>query len=617
MVAQKLQFGVLKVTTSISFKNIKNPELSLLMGSSTFVYSNPDSVSVPQPTRRTGLSVGTELVTFINRNNRRMVGFHDYPIGCHDNGIWMIVLPGFGETKTEVLAESYYFARNGFHSLRFDYSDHIGESDGDIVNTTLENLKIDILSSLDHVCGKYRPEKVGAVASSLAARALFRVGREDDRLDLLISLVSVVDLQKTLFSIYREDFVDRVKRGETVKMMDVLGFQVDAGHFLRSAIANSYEDLQTTIDDVRNIDAPIVFFAAENDAWVELRDVQQLIYAKPGKRQDLYILNGAMHELQENPDVSRAALRGMVSSALQYLSSSGFAGLIARPTLREIGFRNRKEKLRNKIIYESKKDNEREFWKSYLDRYTFVVNVPDYWELLTLVYSLLRLNECAHGDIVLDAGCGIGNFGTYALVKRIYAAKQDLVSLLRPQSLRYLGIDFVGEALLTARSTHSQIEREFIGSRGNPTERRLLECSYMLADLDVGLPLRENSVGAICCNLVMSYLQNPRRCVESLVRLLKPGGRMVVSSLKPFADLSQVYRNFIKIAKCPSDIDEARKLLSNAGRIKVKEAHGVYEFFSEDALVKLMDSTGLSEIETFRSLGDQANVVVGIKNSND
>ena len=89
---------------------------------------------------------------------------------------------------------------------------------------------------------------------------------------------------------------------------------------------------------------------------------------------------------------------------------------------------------------------------------------------------------------------------------------------------------------------------------------------------------------------------------------------MVVSSLKPFADMSQVYRNFIKIAKCQSDIDEARKLLSNAGRIKVKEAHGVYEFFSEDALVKLMNSAGLSEVETFRSLGDQANVVVGVKN---
>jgi len=584
------------------------------MGSSNSVYANMYCESASQTVNQSRVSVGTELVTFINRNKQRLVGFHDYPIGCQENGRWMIVLPGFGETKTEVLAEAYYFARNGFHTFRFDYSNHIGESDGDIVRTTLESLNTDILSSLDHICGKYRPLKVGAVASSLAARALFRAGREDNRLDLLISLVSVVDLQKTLYNIYREDFLDRVKRGETVGMMDVLGFQVDAGHFLRSAIANSYENFQTTIDDIKNINAPIVFFAAERDAWVDLFDVQRLIYAKPGKRQDLYILNGAMHELQENPDVSRAALRGMVSSALQYLCCPGDARPIAKPTLREIGFRNRKEKLRNKIIYESRKDNEREFWKSYLDKYTFVVNVPDYWELLTLVHSLLRLEECVHDDIVLDAGCGIGNFGTYALVKRIYTAKQDLVNLLRPQSLRYLGVDFVREALITARCTHTQIEREFLGFCGGRNGRRLLEGDYVLADLDFKLPLKENSIGAICCNLVTSYLQNPNQCVESLVRLLKPGGRIVVTSLKPFADMSQVYRNFINIAKSKSDIYEARKLLSNAGRIKVKEAHGVYEFFSEDALVKLMNSTGLSEVETFRSLGDQANVVVGVKN---
>ena len=93
----------------------------------------------------------------------------------------------------------------------------------------------------------------------------------------------------------------------------------------------------------------------------------------------------------------------------------------------------------------------------------------------------------------------------------------------------------------------------------------------------------------------------------------KPGGKIVISSLKPFADLSQIYRNFITSAKRKADIEQARNLLSNAGRIKVKEAHGVYEFFSEAALRKLLKTTGLTEVETFRSLGNQANVAVGLK----
>jgi len=559
------------------------------------------------------INVGTELITFSNRADLRLVGFHDYPIGRSEGGKWMLVLPGFGETKTEVLAEAYFLAKNGFNTFRFDYSYHIGESDGDITETTLENLKNDILDCLDFICRKFVPVRIGAVASSLASRALLRAAREDRRLQLILNLVSIVDVQKTLFAIYQEDYVERIKRGKTVGIMDVLGFQVNAGQFLCSAIQNSYENLQTTIDDVRHIDAPVVFFAAEKDTWVQLEDVRQVIYARPGKRKDLYILDGAMHELQENPAVSRAVLNGVVSSSVQYLAGPSENSPIVQPKLREIGFRLRKEKLRNKIIYEAKKENEREFWKSYLEKYSFIVNVPDYWELMTLVYSLLQLDDSQPTESVLDAGCGIGNFGTYLLVKRLYAAKRD--PLISPQSysFRYFGLDFVEDAILQARLSHCRLENEFLGLYAACPQRGLLNGRYILADLEFGLPLKEVSFEYVCCNLVISYLRNPAESVRSLVRLLRPGGRIVVSSLKPFADLSQVYRNFIKIAKQKADIEEARQLLSNAGRIKLKEAHGVYEFFSEATLTDLLQSAGLSEIETYRSLGNQANVVVGTK----
>ncbi len=525
----------------------------------------------------------------------------------------MLVLPGFGETKTEVLAEAYFLAKNGFNALRFDYSYHIGESDGNITETTLESLKDDILACLDFICRKFAPVKIGAVASSLASRALLRAAREDRRLQLVLNLVSVVDVQKTLYSLYQEDYFEWVKQGKPVGIMDVLGFQVNAGQFLRSAIQHSYENLQTTIDDVRHIVAPVVFFAAADDTWVQLDDLRQLIYVRPGERKDLYILDGAMHELQENAAVSRAVLDGLVSSAVQYLAGPDETCRVIQPKLREIGFRLRKEKLRNKIIYETKKESERDFWKSYLDKYSFIVNVPDYWELMTLVYSLLRLGDSDPGESVLDAGCGIGNFGAYLLVKKLYEAKRDPLTSLQNYSFRYVGLDFVEDAILQARRSHSQLENEFLGLDAACPQRGLLKGGYSLADLDFALPLKEVSFEYVCCNLVISYLRNPMKSIRDLVSVLKPGGRIVVSSLKPFADLSQVYRNFIKIAKDKSDIEEARKLLSNAGRIKVKEAHGVYEFFSEATLTDLLQSAGLSEIETYRSLGNQANVAVGLK----
>lgn len=566
--------------------------------------------SVPANEKPNQTVIATDLVTFQNFNAMRVVGFHDYPVNLPDRRKWIVVLPGFGETKTDVLAEAYSLAKNGFHTLRFDYSFHIGESDGDIVHTTLEKIKDDIICSVDYIYREFGADEVGALATSLASRALLRAAREDDRIRLLLNLVSIVNLQKTLFAIYQEDFVEQVKRGSSVGLMDVLGFQVDADLFLASAIEKRYADLQSTIEDIKHIAAPVVFFAAEKDAWVELEDIRRVIYAIPGKRKDLRILEGAMHELQENPVVARTALRELVRYAMVFLLKQGELNDVTQPHLREIGFRVRKEKKRSKILHSTTKDEERAFWKSYLSNYNFVVNVPDYWDLMNLVYSLL--GDVRSQDRVLDAGCGIGNFGTFLLIKLLYAAKNQPLLPVQSQSVRYIGLDFVRDAILQARKTHCNIENDFHPRSSSADHRRLLIGSYFLSDLEAGLPFKDDTFDKLCCNLVISYLRFAAEAIREMVRILKPGGKIVITSLKPFADLSQVYRNFIRSAK-KADIHEGWKLLGNAGRIRVKEAQGIYEFFSEDALRDLLSQAGVTDVETYRALGNQANVASGAK----
>jgi len=571
----------------------------------------PATIGVNGDPRQT--IVGTELVTFPNRDGMRLVGFHDYPNEGLENGRWMIVLPGYGETKTDVIATSYFLAKNGFHTLRFDYSWHVGESDGDIISTNLEAMKNDLLSSVDYLYRRFRSKEIGVVASSLASRALLRAAREDERIRLLLNLVSVVDVRKTLYAIYQEDYFDRVKRGVRVGVLDVLGFQVDADSFLRSAIENGYDDLNTTMEDLKHITAPIVFFAAEKDEWVELDDVRRAVYACPGKRRDWQILDGAMHELNENSEVARKTLREVVRYAGFFLFNQIDFNGIKQPNLREIGLRIRKEKKRNKLIYATSKDQEREFWKSYLENYSFIVNVPDYWDLMALVYSLLgEIKSC---DRILDAGCGIGNFGTYHLIRLLYAARNQPIVPSRCQSpsIHYVGVDFVRAAIEQARRTHTEIEEEFIQRRNGWSAQPLINRSYGLVDLDFPLPFQDNSFEKICCNLVVSYLRDPAEAIAKLAKLLKNEGTIVVTSLKPFADLSQIYRNFIKTAKSKTDIEEGRKLLSNAGRVKSKQAQGLYQFFSEEVLTNMLKEAGLHDVETYRSLGNQANVAIGTK----
>jgi hypothetical protein len=85
---------------------------------------------------------------------------------------------------------------------------------------------------------------------------------------------------------------------------------------------------------------------------------------------------------------------------------------------------------------------------------------------------------------------------------------------------------------------------------------------------------------------------------------------VVVTSLKPGADLSEIYRNFISIAETPQELYEGRKLLSNAGMIKIKEVRGLYHFYTEKDLKQAVREAGFFRVRTFRSFGDQANAIV-------
>jgi len=102
--------------------------------------------------------------------------------------------------------------------------------------------------------------------------------------------------------------------------------------------------------------------------------------------------------------------------------------------------------------------------------------------------------------------------------------------------------------------------------------------------------------------------------LRELHRILKPRGRIIVTSLKPYADLSQIYRNFIDASRRTLiEIKEARKLLSSAGKIKQKESEGYYKFFNEEELKIIMRNSWFKKIKIYRSFGDQANVVIATK----
>lgn len=557
----------------------------------------------------------TDFVEFRSRTGRRLVGCFDRQDGPHERLPWVLLPPAYGETKRDGLTIAYALAANGFNVFRYDASNHLGESEGEILNFTLHEAVDDLLSALDEMERGWNVAGACVVASSLAARYAMRAAARDDRVELLVCLVGVTDLQYTLKAVYNEDLIGMAASGEVeyCEPRDVLGFEVYCG-FAHDAIRHGFHDLASTIRDLRNARCPVLLLQGARDAWSRPGDIEEILRSCPGERVRSREIPGAMHQIHENPAATRAALHAIVEAC----SRTGYG--VARidqplmPPLRAIARQNRIEKgrLRRRELTEHE---EREFWDRYLTRYTIVQKSADYREFVNRITELL--GEIREGEIILDAGCGNGHFGTL-LLERLHrrgGSPPSEEADLDPPRFIYVGVDFAENALVEAMTRHVGLRRE------TAREFDPHKFIYMRGSLDdaAGSPgpprlrFADNAFDKVCCSLVLSYVKRPIDITRELVRVLKPERRLVITSLKPHADLSVLYRNFLDQASEGADIEAGRQLISAAGRIRQKEGEGHYQFFSREELAGLLERAGAREIETCRSLGDQANIAVGRK----
>ncbi len=111
------------------------------------------------------------------------------------------------------------------------------------------------------------------------------------------------------------------------------------------------------------------------------------------------------------------------------------------------------------------------------------------------------------GGIVLDIGCGCGRLEPF-VSNRIN---------------RYIGVDVV-------RYDDLPVETEFIPF-----------------DLDIGkAPLPDDFAEVVCAVEIIEHLENPRSFVRELVRLVKPGGLVIVTTpnqLSMLSKLTLIFKN--------------------------------------------------------------------------
>ena len=526
----------------------------------------------------------------------------------------VVIPPAWGRTKettlplASCLVASFRRAKQPIVVVRFDGIGKRGESfrEPDCAQRGKEYHRFtfsqgarDISAVLDYLeqNDQYRPARTALVSFSSASVESRRAVSNDKRISGWVAVVGAPDLQSMMRVISGGvDYALGLERGVQFGIQEVLGVEVDMDLAGLDAARHRLTYLEDARRDMTQIDVPITWIHGRYDAWMDRERVRDaLSRGNTAQRKLIDVPTGHMLS------TSREALE-----AFQLVTSEISEMVLGRrikpevPDLQDLDRQNRAERGR---LPKGVADL-RGFWRDYLlgaeDAVSFelMTSITPYEDLMTTQVEALRIQK---GDVIADLGAGVGAFP-------LHLGRSDVVE---PRQI--LGIDYVREGLVRARAR--------VVSQGSS-----IPVAFVEGDLEAaatpGLPLRDVSVDGVLASLLLSYMRDPLALLREARRVLKPGGRLVVSSLRRDADMSKLYREGLAELRAgrarellPSVSESviensARDYLNQAAKLLDFEEAGVFRFMDLDELTNLVVEAGFEVVSTTRSLGSPSQAVV-------
>ncbi len=533
----------------------------------------------------------------------------------------VIMPPAWGKTKetlsplAETILETFRKAGESVVVARYDGIRRKGESFNEpdclipgreFTRFTISQALRDIRSTLDYL---HSSPTFGARTSILVTFSASAIeGRraaameQDGRIGGWISVVGAPDLQYAMRVLSGGvDYYAGLRRGFRFGEQEVLGTLMDIDLAGLDAIGNELASLEDARRDMAQIRVPITWIHGKYDGWMNLERVQDVLgCGDPRGRRLIEIPTG--HQLK----TSREALETfkLIASEIGRMAlGRSIRGVV--PDLDRLERRRAAERRRLPRV----PVDLRTLWKDYLVGRDGRLGI----ELMTAseIYDDLMMKQVE--GLQLFPGCRIADLGsgTGALAQFLASRK------LWDRMVTIHEVDFVREGLLRSRE-------RLLDPREGAAQ---LQARAVVADLNVGrarlyIPLKSGAYDRIHAGLLLSYLGGPAEFLAEAQRLLKPGGRLVVSSLRRDADISKIYRDGIaemsseKVgrlfgAEIAGGIeDRLRRFLNDGARILDLEERGHFRFWDEDELGAMVCAAGFSSIETERAFGDPPQAVV-------
>jgi ubiquinone/menaquinone biosynthesis C-methylase UbiE len=224
---------------------------------------------------------------------------------------------------------------------------------------------------------------------------------------------------------------------------------------------------------------------------------------KPGGRiaiSDIVTIGAIAPEFGEDPDAWSACVTGAlpVEQWSDWLDELGFEQIALRPALTDDPLSSIQPGIPFSAVIQAIKSGE-------AGSKTYFNQVADQWDEMRQTFFSEAVREQAYaaaqvqpGELAADIGAGTGFISEGLLVRgaRVIAVDQS-------------------EAML-------EVLKEKLGSTGE------LDCRTGEAD---ALPVESGSVDAVFANMYLHHVEDPASAIAEMARLLKPGGRLVVTDL--------------------------------------------------------------------------------------
>ncbi|TVR05552.1 MAG: methyltransferase domain-containing protein [Spirochaetaceae bacterium] len=147
-----------------------------------------------------------------------------------------------------------------------------------------------------------------------------------------------------------------------------------------------------------------------------------------------------------------------------------------------------------------------------------------------------------------------------------------------------------------------------------PAECRFSVLNFSNADRALQYPFLDSTFDRLVASLFISYLFDPRAALSDFFRVIRPGGRLVISSMRPDSDISTIFTDYVSEVQHgfqeSSSLRDAREMLNEAAGLFELEEEGFFRFYDEHELAELVSSVGFAVTHAERAMGDPSQAVI-------